>query len=321
MIARSPWRTIRPVLARSDTLRRGVAVARAARERVRRAAPFDQMVPEDVLRMGFNVVLQRDPDPGGVESYLPSLQHHAVTPHQFVEWLTGSDEFIVHVRRTQLGPSLHISRCYFIRSLPRAGRILDLGGTHLGRDVGAFVSLGYPYEFEELVIIDLPNEDRHPLYQGEERADEVESKLGPVRYRYHSMTDLSAFDDESFDLVYSGQSIEHVTEEEGDLVLKEVARLLRPGGHIGLDTPNARVTRVQQDDFVDPDHKVEYTHQQMVEKFERAGLEVVEAKGLNYAGRSVRTGEFSVEEVAQHHGLFTEIEDCYLLAYVARKPA
>ena len=58
---------------------------------------------------------------------------------------------------------------------------------------------------------------------------------------------------EFFDLVYSGQSIEHVTPSDADIVIKEVARVLRPGGWFALDTPNARVTRVQQPDLIDPD--------------------------------------------------------------------
>ena len=38
------------------------------------------------------------------------------------------------------------------------------------------------------------------------------------------MADLSFAEDESVDLIYSGQSIEHVTEDEGDIVLKESFR-------------------------------------------------------------------------------------------------
>ena len=38
------------------------------------------------------------------------------------------------------------------------------------------------------------------------------------------MTDLTGLADNSFDLVYSGQTIEHVTAEDADLTLKEIAR-------------------------------------------------------------------------------------------------
>jgi malate/lactate dehydrogenase len=99
-----------------------------------------------------------------------------------------------------------------------------------------------------------------------------------------------------------------------------VRRVLKPGGHLALDTPNARVTRLQQADFIDPDHEHEYSHAEMIEKLERAGFEVVEAKGLNYAGPSLAAGHFDVDAIASARGLFSLIEDCYLLAYVCRVP-
>ena len=118
--------------------------------------------------------------------------------------------------------------------------------------------LGYPYDFDELVVVDLPPDDRHPLYHSE-RFGTGDTERGQVRYEYRSMADLSFADDASVDLVYSGQSIEHVTEADGETVLKEAFRILRPGGYMAIDTPNGRVCRLQQPAFIDPDHKVEYT--------------------------------------------------------------
>jgi SAM-dependent methyltransferase len=171
-----------------------------------------------------------------------------------------------------------------------------------------------------LVIVDLPSQDRHAIYQSGHLDREVPSPLGPVRYRYHSMTDLSGFDDGSVDLVYAGQSIEHVTHDDGSVVVKEVFRILRPGGWFAMDTPNARVTRLQQEAFIDPDHKVEYTYPELADLVTGAGLEILEAKGLNYAGRSLAVGRFDAEEVAGNTGLYAAAEDCYILCLLARKP-
>src|SRR5438874_2232336 len=82
-----------------------------------------------------------------------------------VEEIRGSEEFRFHRRFTQLSRSIHMSRCDFVQSLPRAGRILDLGGTNLWSEDGALVHMGYPYEFEELMIVELPEDDRHPIYR------------------------------------------------------------------------------------------------------------------------------------------------------------
>jgi SAM-dependent methyltransferase len=310
---------LRPKLASVPQLK---AAKRSARHWVDRHWPtrsFDQLRPRQALRVAYNVLLQREPEPQGWDSHLAELLAGVRTYTDLINDMRGSDEFQSHVRMTgrSIGASLHASRCHFVRTFPRARRLLDLGGTHLNSERGALVELGYPYHFDELIIIDLPPDERHALYQEEVRRTEVDTEFGPVRYRYHSMT---SYADASFDLVYSGQSIEHVTEEEADLVLKQVHRILRPGGYLGLDTPNARVTRLQQEEFIDPDHKIEYTHDAMLDKFERAGFRIVDAKGLNYAGISLSRGEWDPDEVAGNLGLFSEIEDCYVLAYVVQKP-
>jgi hypothetical protein len=53
---------------------------------------------------------------------------------------------------------------------------------------------------------------------------------------------------------------------------------------------------------------------------ERAGFEIVEAKGLNYAGPGMAAGRFDADAVASARGIFSDLEDCYLLAYLCRVP-
>jgi len=274
------------------------------------------------VRIAYQVLLRRSPDPVGLTGYTEALAAQRMTNGDLVETIRASEEFINEVPfgGAHLGFSLHTGRCQFIRSLPPARRILDLGGNHLGRDIGAMVAMGYPYPFDDLTIVDLPSEDRHPLYQGVDGRSVVVSPLGPVSYRYHSMSELSGYGDSSRDLVYSGQSIEHVTRAEGGAIMAEVARILSPGGYLGLDTPNARVTRLQQEALIDPDHKVEYLLPELVDLVIRAGLDIVEVKGINDAGASLRRGRFDLDEVAASKGIFARAEDCYLLCVLARNP-
>jgi predicted SAM-dependent methyltransferase len=324
--ARAPIAKIKARLARVPLLRRWYRRYRSVVAGIRAQERGFWDLPVDAsVRMAYNVMLRREPDPVGRADFENRLGNGIVSHNRMVEELRGSEEFLYNVRFTSLGHSIHTGRCMFIQSLPRAGRILDLGGTHKAHEYGAMVRMGYPYEFDELVIVDLPADDRHPIYQGDvisERQIEapvVQTPLGPVSYRYHSMTDLSGFDDESFDLVYMGQSIEHVTEEDGDHVLKEVFRVLAPGGHLALDTPNARITRLQQPEFIDPDHKIEYTFEGLRDKLEKFGFTVVEAKGLNYAGPVLEADSFSLEAVAGNTGIFADARDCYILAFVCAK--
>ncbi len=221
---------------------------------------------------------------------------------------------------TELGPALHYGRGVFVRSLPRARRILDIGGASLGDPTGALIVLGYPYTFEELVIVDLPSDDRHPHYREDARPQSMDHEFGRVTYRYHSMTDLGGLPSSTFDLVYSGQSIEHVTRRDAELVMEQVRRVLKPGGTFAIDTPNSRLTRLQRpNDFIDPDHKYEYSNSELSAMLRGHGFTIEREHGISYGGRSIASGVFKEGEVATKRGLFDEIEDCYLLAYVCRR--
>ena len=315
---------VRSTLSRSSTVRSLRRQVHQARSVLYRWADFDRLPPGEAVRVAYQVMLGRSPDPTGYEDMVSQLSSGRASRHEIVQMIRGSEEFgsVAGFTGPMLNHSIHAGRGQFVRSLPRARRILDLGGTNLHADVGAMVTLGYPYPFDELVIVDLPPDDRHPIYRdGGKLRVHVDSPLGPVRYHYHSMTDLSSFEDASFDLVYSGQSIEHVTPEEGALVARQVLRVLRPGGHLALDTPNGRVTRLMQAEFIDPDHKVEYQPDQLRALLSEAGFELTETKGLNYAGQSVARGTFDADEAARNSGLHAAGDDCYILAWVCRRPA
>lgn len=278
---------------------------------------FERIPLDDAVELAYNVVLHRASDPSGLAHYHQAIESGAMTRRAMVETLLSSSEFDASGMGDLLA-SMHMSRRQFVRSLPRAKRILDLGGTDQADEQGALVTLGYPYEFERLVVVDLPPEARHEIYRGGVWK-ETESRLGPVTYAHHSMTDLSPYPDDDFDLVYSGQSIEHVTEEEGEQVMREVSRVLAKGGWFCLDTPNGPVWRIRGPELINPDHKIEYSHGQLSGALQRHGFEMVDAKGLNYAGRSVATGRFDESEAAGNIGVYAEPESCLHLAYVCRR--
>ena len=309
---------------RSDRLRTTVRSARRLKLRVadtRRAVSllrtgpsFENVPTKTAIRLAYEILLDRRPDETGLRTFSDHLAA-SLSRRGMVSSLIGSDEFALHAFR-ELSPSLHFSRGVFVRSLPPARRILDLGGSSSYNKAGALVSFGYPYPFEELVIVELPADQRHEHYARVIEGDRLETHLGPVTFRYHSMTDLGGLPGESFDMVYSGQSIEHVTEEEGDKVLLEARRVLRPGGILAIDTPNNPIGRLRSARYVDPDHKVEYSHAEFSAKLEAAGFRILRAHGLNHAGASVAKGKFDFADTAAHWGLYDDVERCYLLAYV-----
>jgi predicted SAM-dependent methyltransferase len=296
-----------------------------ARRVLRRAEALHRLVrtgpPSAVLEVTYRAILQRTPDAHARRDYLPLLRTGSMSVEQLGRRLIESEEFEQWSASQDLGMSLHRSRCAFVRSLPPARRILDLGGTNLLHEHGAMVVMGYPYRFEELVIVDLLPEDRHPIYDRGGIRSDVETGLGTVRYAYHSMTDLSRYEDSSFDLVYSGQSIEHVPVAAADTMLEGSYRVLRPGGWLAIDTPNARLTRLQSDEFIDPDHEHEYTVKELRDKVGAAGFDIVEEKGLNLGLGSLERGRFDAGEVAKNVGVFADAESSYLMAFVCRKPS
>lgn len=281
--------------------------------------------PEALLNAAYALMLGRTPDPSARANVLPAIQNGDMDALELVHFILASEEFRCFRPCRTVGTALHASRSQFVRSLPAAKRILDLGGSDSNPDgspAGALLGLGYPYPFDELVIVDLPMEDRHELYSAHASVrDTIDTPLGPVSYDYRSMVDLSPYADGTFDLVYSGQSIEHVTEDEGDKVLAETFRVLKPGGCLALDTPNRAITALaSQTEYSNPDHKIEYTHASLVAKLGSAGFSIVRSTGLNYAGESAAMGTYDEAAVAANIGTFDEIERCYLLAYVCERP-
>ncbi len=282
--------------------------------------PFRFLPPKQSVRMAFNVILDREPDAVGGADYTQKLASGELSRHGVAEALAHSEEFRCRVPIGNVLLSMHVSRSDFVSGLPRAARILDLGGTHQGLPDGALVHLGYPYPFERLVVVDLPVEERDEIYQGGSSGEPVLSELGPVEFAFHSMVDLGRYGDGSFDLVYSGQSIEHVTEAQGEQVAREAFRVLAPGGWICLDTPNGPLWRLRSDEPMNHDHKIEYSAGQLVALLERVGFVVSECKGLNLMRRGAAQEVFDEVEASAHPGVFAAAEDCLLLAVVARKP-
>lgn len=90
--------------------------------------------------------------------------------------------------------------------------------------------------------------------------------------------DVSAlpFEDASYDIVLSTQVLEHVQDPEK--VCSEMARVLKPGGHLFLTTPQSSPIHNE------PWNYFNFTHYGLTLLFEKAGLQVVkkEAQGGHF---------------------------------------
>jgi predicted SAM-dependent methyltransferase len=276
---------------------------------------------DEVLEAVYLCMLGRSADDEGKSHWLNALSNGAPLS-DVLSAIANSPESAS--RRPSGAPSvmgsleaLHTARVQMVRQLPKASVIVDLGGGAIGDPRGALVVMGYPYKFEQLSIIEPPPIQRHEIYKDVPDLEKsVQTELGRVSYVYTSMADLSRFENESVDLVFAGETIEHVTLEDCKKTLREVRRVLKKSGSFCFDTPNRSVTKIQAPNaYINPDHKIEYTHAEMAKLLDDAGLKIVEVKGITHMPQTKATKTFIEDEMRQHIGMYAEYESCYMLYY------
>ncbi len=197
----------------------------------------------------------------------------------------------------------HLARAHVVqKELPPARRILDLGGSSGGIPQGALLFMGYPHGPEEVVVVDLPPALQGDGYKQESlarnpAADFVHGGATRVRTIYASMSDLSQLPGGGFDLVWSGQSLEHVSRAEALRTFREVARVLSPGGRFCFDTPNRRLSSLLcRVGMLHPEHKIEYTARELRALVEEAGFSVARMLAVTALPLSQKIGRFCREE-------------------------
>ncbi|MBI5686464.1 MAG: class I SAM-dependent methyltransferase [Verrucomicrobia bacterium] len=268
--------------------------------------------------------MKRTADERGLSTFLGLLEQG--TPRWAVlEALFDSAEY--RRLRNECTPLdvLHALRCQLVRQLPAAEVIVDLGGAAGSSIEGALLLMGYPHAPREITIIDLPPDSR--MFADGFACIHQETTewlvFGPTRVRYlhQSMSDLSGIADASVDLVWSGESIEHITQAEAGEMFQEVWRVLKPGGYFCLDTPNRAITQIQSpSQLIHPEHKLEYTASQLTRCLSEARFQIVQAGGLGPMPKTAQSGVFNWPELTESADLSDHAEICYLLYVKCRKP-
>jgi ubiquinone/menaquinone biosynthesis C-methylase UbiE len=235
--------------------------------------------------------------------------------------LIGSSEFTNRLLANKVAAHLGlINRARQImvrRLLPAAQRIIDLGGIN-----SPLVDMGYAHPFHRMVMVDLAPDERHALYR--------DARFGPrdaagIQIHAGDMTRLEAFADASFDLAWSGQSIEHVDCDAGARMCAEVFRVLAPGGVFCLDTPNRGITALHTREvgggFIHPEHKHEYAVRELRDLLAESGFEIAEARGICEMPFTRATGVFHYEDFVLGNPIVDDPEAAYIMYFAARKPS
>ena len=141
-----------------------------------------------------------------------------------------------------------------------------------------------------------------------------------VRYLHRHMSQIEDLPTESVDMIWLGQSIEHIEREEARQVFHTALRLLRPGGHLCMDTPNARLARIQvPNGFIFPEHKYEYAVQELIDEVQQAGFTIVRSKGVAPMPHTIQTRQFDTVELYRNAFVSDDAEGSYLFYLECRK--
>lgn len=275
------------------------------------------MYDQAYIKNLYSCLLGREPSQQEAESVLESLRRSPLSQQQLMFQIILSAEFLQ--RSIESAIDLHLYFIHFARIkmvsllIPCAKLIVDLGGAN-----GSICDMGYPYKFDRIWIIDLPPEVRCELYQHISLNDRI-TPNGPISVLYRSMTDLSDFEDSSIDLVWSGQSIEHISEQEAQLVYKEAHRVLRPDGWFCLDTPNRLLTEIHTEGYIHPEHKIEYYPEHLKRNLVESGFLIVEERGICEMPNTFKTKKFDYREFILGNPLSHYVDSCYIQYYRCKK--
>jgi SAM-dependent methyltransferase len=278
---------------------------------------------ETYLIAAYRAYLKRDPDKAIRNSYLGHTGVGATSRKTLLGSIWESTEFrkLWGLKPLPFG-ALHTARASLIQTqLPPAEIIVDLGGAAEKQPEGAILALGYPYVPQEVIIVDLPADKRLGNWDANEPDTLITDQGTRVRYIYGSMADLNMIEDSTVNMVFSGESIEHVSEADAERTIREAWRILKPGGYFCLDTPNGALTRLQSpNEFIHPEHQKEYLVSELVEKVQTVGFIVEDQKSICPMPRSLATGRFDTNEMSENMFLGDKAEEGYLFFLKCRKP-
>jgi SAM-dependent methyltransferase len=274
--------------------------------------------PEEFIRMAYLVLLKRPPDEVGLEGWRAYMKRGKFSSQFVVDVLLESDEYMNNFGGGVF-QRLHRARQQWIRTVPAYRRILDIGGSSPNHPEGALLQLGYMHRPDSIDVLDLPPEQQ---YWGTPEFDQ--SKIltfdwGKVVYFHGSaenIADVAPLQDQAYDCVFMGQVIEHLLPDQLPTVLHWIRRHLSSQGRFVFDTPNRTITKIHcPGGFIDPDHKLEYTPDQIESVLRAAGFRVMGKKGMVHLPAMARSGIWNPREFLDAPLLHDDVDNCYLFAF------
>ncbi len=111
-------------------------------------------------------------------------------------------------------------------------------------------------------------------------------KIDNIDFLKISAEEILPFSNNSFDKILFLDVLEHLYNR--DQILRECYRILKPGGKMILAIPNTQTSwkKFQKSAglnfYSDPDHKIEYSKEEIILEHQKAGFEVLEVNPVGY---------------------------------------
>jgi len=102
-------------------------------------------------------------------------------------------------------------------------------------------------------------------------------------------SDLSCFQDDYFDFVFSSNLFEHLSREDFERTRGEILRILRVGGRLGVIQPNYKYCA--RDYFDDYTHRIIFSHISLSDALKAGGFKIIKIIP-RYLPFSVQTARF-----------------------------
>ncbi|OGK56335.1 hypothetical protein A3J15_03175 [Candidatus Roizmanbacteria bacterium RIFCSPLOWO2_02_FULL_38_10] len=273
----------------------------------------------------YRAVFRRTPDSDGLNNFLPRLESQAMTRSDFYYLLINSDEYSIKKMTKWKDPltCLHQSRIEGIKHLPNAKIILDLGGAHSDSIEGALLAMGYPHKPEKIIIVDIPPKTRFfktnvGHLEKDNRWLNINGKK--IKYLHQNLTNLDRIQKGSIDMIWCGQSVEHITQKEFKTLLKDIRKVLKSGGYFCFDTPNRLITQIQSpDSLINPDHKYEYKPYELRQLLISNKYKILKEIGLCPMPKTLKTKKFDYEEMINEDYVSDNLDISYFSLFIAQK--
>jgi len=246
------------------------ALETATRELLTTAQHQTTAAPPSQDVMGTNAIAERIEALEAVtREVLTTIQHQVLAASSTQEHTTGalrSAQFI------DINNLMHHSRGALLRTMPPgAQRLLSAG-----------CAGNWYFDWIEETYGRVPEHLGIEFY-----SPKPEGLPSNVTWISNTASDMSEVDADYCDLVVSGQNLEHLWPEEVSGFLLEAARVLKPGGHLVVDSPNRLITAPLK--WSHPEHTIELTHTEIMALMRLAGFDITASHGV-WLSRDERDG-------------------------------